>query len=346
MLTCFYRDVNKAAGDLLTQGYVGNSSLKFSTETKAGDFVLKSTASRSFVKNPHNKNELEETVVASVDPTLECKEHNLKFEGKLSTAADFTGTVSWKPSFLKDSRLSLAGASKEARWTKPVSIRTTVIPALEWQHEKFSTQASATLSLDGRPHIANVNLNVQPVDRLFVGGAGQFKFYDSKPVKASGEGKIAYVASDFSGHISVNWDKNRVADPANTPADKKLFGTNTIKLGYGFWRRFNSQLIVASTGTYDLSAPAGTGPKLLFGAQYKVDPNLTLNAKTEIGIKFPETEGKPAKETAVRFTIGETTNLSSNLSATVGVDFNVRKLLGSKEAKDDHSCGVEFKFKQ
>jgi hypothetical protein len=178
------------------------------------------------------------------------------------------GTVSWKPSFLKDSRLSFGAASKEARWTKPVSIRTTLIPGFEWQHEKLSTQVSATLSLDSRPHFVNASLNVQPVDKIFLGGAGQFKFYESKPVKISGEGKFAYVDSDFSGHISLNWDKNRVPDP--NLADKKLYGTNTTKIGYGLWRKFNSQLTLASTGTYDLSAPAGTGPKLLFGAQYKV----------------------------------------------------------------------------
>jgi len=212
------------------------------------------------------------------------------------------------------------------------------MPAFDFQHEKFSTQLGAVVSLNDRPNLATVSLNVHPVDRVYFGGAGKFKFSD-KDTKITGEGRVAYVAPEFSAHVAVVYDKNRVPDAKDTRDENKVFGKNTLRLGYGFWHQYNRQLAVASTGTVDLSHPGGKGPEVNVGAAYEVDSNLSLNGKTKIAF----TSGK---ETEIRLTLGSTTNLTPNVSATIGMDLNVQKLRGSTEAKDDHSCGVEFKFKQ
>jgi hypothetical protein len=339
MLTCFYRDLNKAPADTLNQGYVGNKSLKFSSETKSGDFGFKTTASRSFQKNTVAKPpSMQEVVVAVVEPSYEWKEHNLKFDAKLSTATDFTGTLSVKPGFLKDSKFALSANQKTPDWKPDADLRTTLSPSFDYQHEKFAAQVGATVSLNDRPHFANVALNVQPVEKVYLGGAAKFKFCE-KETKITGEGKLAYVASDLSASLAVILDKNRVPDKEGTKDDEKLCGKNTLRVGFGFWHKYNSQLTLAGTANMDLSRPGGKGPEIVVGGAWKVDSNLTITDKVKVTLSS-------VKEPEIRYIWGTTTNLTPNASATIGMDFNVQKLRGSEKAADDHSCGVEFKFKQ
>lgn len=117
-LTALYKDVHKSTSDVFSQGFVGKSTLKFSTDTRAGDFAVKSATTRSVGKD--KTGQPKEVVSGTFEPSFEWKEYNLKVDAKLSTASDFTGTVSHRPSFFSDSKVSLgfnvaANAEKKAK---------------------------------------------------------------------------------------------------------------------------------------------------------------------------------------------------------------------------------------
>jgi len=327
---CFYKDVHKSTSDVFSQGYVGKGSLKFSTETKAGDFAVKTATGRAFVKDRKTGN-LKEQVSGVVEPTFEWKEHNLKVDGKFSTLAEFTGTISCKPGFLPDSKASLG---LNFATTDKKETRVAILPGFDYQHQKFALQFASQLSQSSRPHLATVNVNIQPVDQVYVGGTATAKISEGSPKLKSAEAKIAGSFSDVAVSVGGSYEKC-------TKGAKK--GYHTPRVNYGLLYHHCDSFSLASQGNWDTSGSGGAGPTVSLGAVYKADPNLSFSAKTELGFKSKDEDGKK-KDTGVRLGVGATTKLNSNVSATAGVDINVRSLFADAEA--DHTCGIEFKFKQ
>lgn len=214
-------------------------------------------------------------------------------------------------------------------------VHTSLLPAVEYQHEKFAVQLSGVVSLSDKAHFATGSINIQPVDRVYVGGSGTLKVTKDKTKLKSAELKVAHTTSDLGFHLAGSLDKCTKGDKA---------GALTPRVSYGVRYRYSDKITLGSQGNVDTSFSGGSGPTVSVGKVYKVDDNLSVSEKLEFQFKTKDEKGN-TKETGVRFTIGTTTQLNSTTSATVGVDFNVRQLFGSS-GEPDHSLGVEFKFKE
>jgi len=180
-----------------------------------------------------------------------------------------------------------------------------------------------------------VTLNVQPVASVYVGGTATAKVADGAPKLKSAEARLAGSFSDVAVSVGGSYEKC-------TKGAKE--GQLTPRVNYGLLYNLSDSLSVASQGNWDTSGSGGSGPNVSFGALYKVDGNLSFSEKLELGFKSKDEQEK-TKDTTVRWVTGSTTKINPNLSATVGVDVNVRSLLGGEGAAD-HTCGLEFKFKQ
>jgi len=215
------------------------------------------------------------------------------------------------------------------------SQRTAILPAFEYQHDKFAFQGSGIFSLSDKPHFVTASLNIQPVDHFYLGGSSTLKQNKGKIKVKSAELRLAHTTSDFGIHVAGSLEKC-------TKGEKE--GDLTPRISYGVRYKYSDKTTVGSQGNVDTSFSGGSGPTLSVGSVHKVDEYLSVSAKTEFAFKSKDEKGNQ-KETGVRLTVGTTSQLNAKTSATVGVDFNVRQLFGSS-GEADHSVGVEFKFKE
>jgi hypothetical protein len=104
-----YEDIGKDASEFITKGFPNAGTFKAIAEIKTPNGVtVKSTGTRSF---DFKDNTVEEKVSAEVEPKIKCDD--VEVSGKISTAGEYEGGVTYENLFTKGAKASVTAAQSE-----------------------------------------------------------------------------------------------------------------------------------------------------------------------------------------------------------------------------------------
>jgi hypothetical protein len=296
------------SNDLVTKNFFANGSFAVTTETKSGDYTFKSNVSGDSKK----------PVSATLEPKYEWKEHNLAFEGKISTANSATAKATFK-NVVPGLSLHLQGDRALTTKDEETKLSQSATAGFTYVNEKVHLTGEAKVPVGGKIALT-ASLHAKPVDNFSVGlkadyeVSGQPKF----------EGKVIGGNDQTEGAVSVTFPD-------------KVVGVN-------LWHSLNSNFQLASTVSWPPAAAEGkkavAPTSVNVAGNYKFDDHTTLKAKLSAAIDRTE----DAKH-VYRYGLSLQQKVNDNVTVSVGTDVNLNHVWGLGSSGDDSSYGVQVAFK-
>jgi len=310
-----YRDLTKA-NDLVTKNFPSAHSFAITTETKAGGTTVKSSV----------KSTEKEGVVGQIEPKYDWKEHNLVFEGTLSTANVFSAKATAKNLGTPGLNFYLKGDRKVASTlaedkSSVTKVETAATGGVQFNNELAFFVAECKVPLPYQQEVAlTSSVHVAPIEQAALGLKLDYT-HAEKSVFAY-EGKLIGRHENLEG--ALTYSSKRVA-------------------GLHFWHEVNSDFQWAATVAYPLSEKEAAN--VTVAGAYKLDDFTTVKAKVEAQID------RKAESPSHRFRSGVSLQqkLNLNTTLTVGADINLHQArYGVNDVLlhgADSSCGFELAFK-
>jgi len=301
----FFDDIGKDSNDLLNKGFPSLGTYRVIAETKTDNGVSLTATGRRFVKDKVT------SVDATFEPKVNWKARNVELSGSLNTSAEYTGTVTLKDLGAKGTELALSASSKGGEITTKDTV--------SYKDDNVATKTTATYSFKDKPIVVDASAVGAYEKRFFGGGNVNYTFAGSSKALLLWGVKAGVDQNDTQAHLFANSTEK-----------------NNLFVGAGLLHKISSALKLAANLTAD--AKNIVGPSATLGVENKFDDLTTLKTKVNV-----QTHTDGSKPTEARLGLGLKQSLNSNFSATVGLDVNVRQLLGTN-AGADHSFGLDLKF--
>jgi len=276
-----------------------------------------------------NSTSRNEEIEAVIEPKFDWKEQNIEFTGKFSTGqtGPYEASFSAKDLITGGTKVGVTGINDK----DGASAKLTASYKNDNMAVKFSSQYPFE---DFKPVKAGGSL-VLHHQNVFLGGDAKYEFGHQGLDKKNLDRKV-FVAPKlgYQGILAYATKENQVHAYYQHNITKG--NTQPAILGFGWFHNISSALKYALNASVCRNNTRGAQGTV--GAQYVYDEHTTLRSK------FTVQNGADEKDpTEFRVGLGASQKINSNLSAVVGADVNVRKILGGNEGCD-HSFGFELKF--
>jgi len=295
--------------------------------------TVTSTGLRSFETK---EGQIEEKLAGTVEPKYEWKEHNIELTGKLSTAGEFEGGISFKD-LLPGTKVSVTDIVSDKDGT---AFKGTVA----YKNEHVSLKGGVKYPFKLKTH---VNFNAEAVicypAFLFWGADVRYDTAVRGPPETpeNDQPKDQYFLSGKAGAVV---DSNQVTVSFENAAnkDKKTSKANPVlsTFNLGYFQTVNDAIKVAFGFSAEIKNVKGI--EFTAGGEYKVDKDTSLKGK------FGLVGAKESADREFRLGLGVKQNVSEHAVVTVGADINARSLLGGPPGVNlggkPHSFGFEVKF--
>jgi len=310
-----FKDLGKDSKDLLSQDFVSGSNLLLSYNTKTpNDIGFKGSDKRT--TKTDTKKVTKEVVEALVDTKVEWKSQNIEFNLKLSTSRDFSVGF-----FAKD--MATKGSKIDFQYTVNEKDGTVAKLSPSYKSDSFSAQTSVAypLSLGKKigPPIKWISELVFQFPRKLFWGLNFLFDFEHNQTKIKTEGVVV-------NHLTEN----------SAFAGRAAYNHQDESLVWGFSYFQDLSHSTKWSADYEFDTSKGL-PIVQIGGQYKVDHNTTL--KSRAVVKSTELSAP----TDYRLGLSLKQQVSKNLKATLGADFNVRQILG-EGVGEAHSFGCEVEI--
>jgi len=328
----YFDDIAKDQTDLLEKGFPVEGTFKVTAETKASNGLsFKNEITRKIASKKDEKTGLSsrsEEIAAVVEPKFDWKEQNVEFTGKFSTNNNgpYEAGFSAKDLGTNGTKVGLTGVSDRDGWSVKGSASLKNDNVAVKVGAQYPFEDYKPIKADGSLVVHHQNILVGGDVKYELGHQGLDKKNADRKVfvaaKLGYQGVLAYVTKEHQihGYYQQNIPKGNVQ-----PAILGLRWIHNISSALKFTLNAN----VCKNNTQ--------GAQGIVGAQYLYDEYTTLRSK------FTVKNGDDKDPTEFRVGLAAAQKINSNLSAVVGSDLNLRKVLGGNEGAD-HSFGFELKF--
>jgi len=302
--------------DLITQDFPADGTVKVVAQSKTPTGItMKATLSRFFKKEKSGPREI---VSALIEPKYEMKENNLEFSAKLSTANEFSGTISLKDTVGRGSKIDVTGTQSERNGV-------TVQLGSAYKTDIIASKVNVTYPVgpnkkDKNPIKVLGELVLQYPTRFLLGSLVSVDV-DSENTAFRGEGIVAYTQGDAQFSLRGSHENDKKTD-------------NTI-LGTTFYHQLSPNF--KYTVDFDVDRAYVRGPVAAIAGEVKLDDATSLKGKGTVKLT-PQ-----SKQSEMRIALSAKQKMSTYFTATFGADLNLSSLLG-QSVGDAHSFGVEFKI--
>jgi len=301
----FLEDIGKDAKDLLSVDYSTDGTVKITTQAKpANGFTVKAILNRSVKRDKA----LREVVVASFEPKIELKPHNVELSGKITSTREFSGTIARKDILGVGSKLEFSANRN------PDTL--TAVLGLIYKTDKFSSRGKISYPVIAKKTQAKFNVDsVFKSSNVNVGfGAAITTDPTTNPVVEL-NGAFGYEEHNSQFSARVN----------------HTLHTEVVQFGLSFFRILNS----VSKWAIDLSSDnTFERVNVITGGDYKVDAFTTLKGKLVV---------RKHKNTDIRTGLSVKQVWAPNVTTVFAADLNTRAFFGD-DGGEPHSFGVEVKY--
>jgi len=328
-----YEDIGKDASEFITKGFPNAGTFKAIAEIKTPNGVtVKSTGTRSF---DFKDNTVEEKVSAEVEPKIKCDD--VEVSGKISTAGEYEGGVTYENLFTKGAKASVTAAQSEKDGNS-------IKGSASFKNDDFSVKAGIKYPFKQPTHANWTGEVTYRHDKMFGGVSlaydqairGKETPEKDQPVdKFNYCLKGGYIASDQQFIVAVENTQNKDKKTIAVSPVLSIFSVNylyvlssALKFGFG-----------AAVEKKNLK-----GPEIHTSTEYKVDKDTVVKGKLSfVSAAAPE-------DRDVRVAVAVKQNVTERVNVTVGADINARALLQTPRGPANlgstkpHSFGFEVKF--
>jgi len=308
-----FKDLGKDGKDVLTLDFHSGNSITITAQPKTPNGIaVKTTLKRSFKKDPKTK-ATKEAVELLFEPKHEWKAQNLEFNGKFSTAREFSAGFLTKDLVIKGSKFEFVASRNDKDGPSAK-----MIPS--YKNDTISAQASIAYPLAQKNNqpIKVISELVVHYPKTVLWGANFLLDYEPNQTKLKTEGTlVTYPSQDsqVTGRVAY------------------VHSEEALVWGLSFFHKLTD--FTKWAVEYELDATKG--PSVQIGGESKFGDNIV---KARAQVKVTET-GAPE----YRLALSEKQRISKYFTATVSADFNVRQFLG-EGVGDVHSFGAELKFSE
>jgi len=306
-------DIGKDAKDLLIESYPNDGTVKFTAQTKALNFTPKIVLNRS---SKREKGGVKELVSATFDPKYEVKEHNLEFNGKLTSSYDLN-----------------VGAS----------VRDFV---------GHGSKVELNLSRSERDGLHGISILSYKSDLVAVKGKFTYPLTPKKPTKVNSEIVLHHGGSHSNVGVGVDIIlEDNIAQifteavVAHTDKDTQYKGfarydvyESKFNCGFSLWQKWSERCNWA----FDiLLEDYFAKTSFTAGSECKCDDSTTVKGKWKV------TKTKDRLDYRVGASLKQ--KVSPHIIATLGADLNPRSFFVVGQTTGDgepHSFGLDIKFQE
>jgi len=302
-----YKDLVKGT-DFVNRGFYANNSFALTTETRSGDYTFKTSVTGDARK----------PVSAALEPKYEWREHNLVFEGKLSTLNTLTAKATFKN--------VVPGLSTHIQGDRAVVVKgdTSVVTqaasaGLTYATTQAHFSTEAKVPIGGGAVSLTSAVHVRPVDNVSVGVKADYDLGGQPRF----EGKLIGGNLLTEAALSVSYPEKVI--------------------GVSLWHALNARFQFAATVAIPPSAVEGRkpGPAVVnVAGNYTFDPFTSLKAKLIAGIDRSDSSAH-----AYRAGLAVTQRVNENITVSVGTDVNLNHAWGLGATGETSTYGVQVAFK-
>jgi len=314
-MTKVFKDLGKDTKDILTLDFLSGNGFSVIAQTKTPNGVtIKISLKRQFKKDEKTKI-TKESVEGIIEPKYEWQSAKIEFNGKLSTARDFTAAILVKDSFINGSKIEFSGAQNDK---DGLSIK--MVPS--FKNDNFSGQASIAYPI--------------PMGKKTI----------TPPTKLVGELVLHYPHELFWGvNVLVDLEpqiktKVEAALLVNASSNSQVSGRaayvvkdESLVWGLSFFHKLSD----VAKWALDYEVDIAKGPTVQVGGEYKVNHTSTLKGRAIVKVAGSTPD--------YRLALSAKQTVSKYFTATLGADLNVRQFLG-ESVGDAHSLGLQFKLSE
>jgi hypothetical protein len=307
--TTGYVDLGKAPSDLIGKGFPAAATLKVNHEAQIPYGILFKNA---FSTTTDGK------VSLVVEPEYKTKfgDTPVAFKGKWTSADEIEGSVAFSD--------LLSSGTELKPWVKKAIVKDEVEITgglgISFVNDKvnfnFKTESPSDLS----QHKIDASLVIHAPQNLYWGVNAKYVHKEHKPDDPSPlqvQGRLHYQASDKAS-MTVTYE----VDPKSKDKVKHP------QLGLTWFQKISDE---HTTATSFIIPPGSKAPSCIIASECKCEGGTSLKTKVTVSSEN-------------RLALAYTLPVSKYAVATLGMDLNANKLVGSSGG-NDHSFGLELKLK-